>query len=505
MKKNILTILLAGLLTMSAISCANNPSTNPNNTGDPTSQTSSSGTTNNNQDPPIVNPPESDYTTVDETVYAVVKNLNLRTSASTSDSALANIQLPFGTELHRTKYNSTWSKVTYNGTEYYVASVYLTRDDINAKHFTAITPKEMYATDAVKVRLYPSTHTELSKREHIIKTLKKNDAVTVVATGSGWYQIRIDEKLYYVASKYLSDTKASGVESLGDYLTAFRNGSYTQPQTMFIATEEANVRLYPSFDNSFSTIVDTYQKGTQVTVIAQAMVNGKMWTQISVPNADDPAAPSARYYVSLDCLSATQGGSSLDLTQLLNLYTGFKIYPEEKTMYVTNDVENGLVIRISPSIPNAEPGSKEYYANCLEASLWPKAKTAITVSAYGTGDHSGWYIINYENGYYFVKANYLTTNANGTPVLTLEAVLGAYSTLRQCTETEMVILKDTNYYSAPSMKAEEKIGTYTTNDRVTVIAEGTVGEYGIYVIKGADGNCYFITSEPTNVAPVTPN
>ena len=491
MKKKILTILLAGLMAMSAISCGEpsvNPNENPNGTSGPTGTTGTTGTTQ-----PPVNTDQ--YITANDVVYAVVNNLNLRTAPSTSASAPK--QVAFATELVRVKYNSNWTVVNYDGAEYYVSTAYLTTDDIAAKKFTPHAEKEMYATEAVKVRLYPTTHAELSKAEHILKTLKANDAVTVVGTGTGWYQVKIDGKLYYVAASYLSTTKKSGVESLGDYVTQFKNGAYNQPQTMFIATDEANVRLYPS-SAAFSFIVDTLQKGDRGSVVAQATINGNVWAQIQIEDPNDPAAPPAKYYISLDCLSATEGGASLDLTQLLTLYPSFKTYTEPKTMYVATTVEVSLAVRLSPSIPAAP----DTYANCLDSALWPKAKTTLTVVAYGTGTNAGWSIISYANGFYFVNTVYLTPNANGTPVLTLEAVLAQYPSITQCTEKSMVILKNTNYYSVPSMAAAEKLGTFEAGKTVTVIASGMVGAYDIYVIKGEDGNCWFITADASYVGAI---
>ena len=495
MKKRILTILLAGLLSVSATSCMINPSQNPGTSG-----TGTTTTTTGNQDPGTS---PDQFREVNETVYAVVDNLNLRISADTQPSTIAK-QVAFKTELQRVGVNNTWSKVKCAGddTVYFVSTAYLTTDDIAVKHFTAHAEKTMYATEAVKVRHYPTTHEELSKKEHILKTLQKNESVLVVGTGNGWYQVKFagDDKFYYVSSDYLSTTQVSTQDGLGDYIKAFKDGAYTQPQQMYIATDSANVRKYPSADNSFSSIVDTYVKGTAVTVVAQATINSRLWAQISVPDATDPAAPPAMYYISLDCLSATQGGASLDLAQTLAIYTNFKTYsnPTTKTMYVANTVETSLVIRTSPSIPEGN----DAYTNCIDSTLWPKAKAELTVVAYGTATHAGWYIINYQNGFYFVSAIYLTPNSNGTPVLTLEAVLATYKTLEVCTETEMKILKPTNYYSAPTMQNDVKLGTFTADQRVTVIAKGTVENYEIYVIKGTDGNCWFITSDAQSVAPV---
>ena len=505
MKKRILTILLAGLLTMSAVACANNPSQNPGTTSgsnDNTTATSgttgTTGTTGNNS---------GSYQDVNEKVYAVIDKLNLRTAPDTSASSLTGLTVNITTEMVRTKYNSSWSKVTYEGKEYYVSSAYLTTDDIGARYFTAHAAKTMYATDSnVRVRLYPTTHSELSKPEHIIKKLEKNDTVTVVGTSEKWYQISMEGKLYYVSVDYLSATEVSGQSSLGNYIEAFREAALPQAQTMYISTEQANLRLYPSNDNAFSYIIDTYQKNDAVTVVSKATINGTLWAQILVYDAQDPAAPPARYYISHDCLTPVQGGTSIDLPTLLSQYPTFKTYPETVKMYVSNKVETSMPVRTSPVLPNVDPAEKpnEYYANCLDSALWPKAKAEISVVAYGTGDHTGWYIISYENGFHFVKAVHLTTNANGEPVLTLDIVLSTYTDLKQCTEEAMVILKDTNYYSKPTMKAEDKLGTYHANDRVTVIAKGTVGAYGVYVIKDANGNCMFITSESSNVSPVAP-
>ena len=54
----------------------------------------------------------------------------------------------------------------------------------------------------------------------------------------------------------------------------------------------------------------------------------------------------------------------------------------------------------------------------------------------------------------------------------------------------------------PGLKGNGKLITFEAGKTVTVIASGMVGAYDIYVIKGEDGNCWFITADASYVGAI---
>lgn len=70
--------------------------------------------------------------------------------------------------------------------------------------------KKLYvSTDSLKVRKENNTTSE------IIDSLKKNDEVSVIEELDGWYKIKVDGKIGYVSSKYVSTQKSKEATSRG--------------------------------------------------------------------------------------------------------------------------------------------------------------------------------------------------------------------------------------------------------------------------------------------------
>ena len=100
-------------------------------------------------DEPGVTDPETPSTPTDptefvpvvgsETVYVVASGLNLRTSPTTTDAFNVAGSALIGTALQRTAKNNEWSRVTYNGGEYYVYSKYVVTKNITGSDFVVLT------------------------------------------------------------------------------------------------------------------------------------------------------------------------------------------------------------------------------------------------------------------------------------------------------------------------------------------------------------------------------
>lgn len=74
--------------------------------------------------------------------------------------------------------------------------------------------KTMYATEAVRVRTAPSLEAE------IYKVLQRREEVDVISDEGEWYQVFIDNQVYYVAGQYLKERS----ENQNDYLIVIDAG-----------------------------------------------------------------------------------------------------------------------------------------------------------------------------------------------------------------------------------------------------------------------------------------
>ena len=147
---------------------------------------------------------EITFTEQKDTVYVIHSSnqVHLRSEPSMADGTAKGV-VTNGTELSRIAISSdgAWSKVLYDGNEYYIGtSCVTTMKDLDAG-FTA-TSKTLTLAGSLYVRIAPSMDNEA------IDTLYKGDVVTVVAenTETGWYKVTFDGT--YASEGYIvSDAK----------------------------------------------------------------------------------------------------------------------------------------------------------------------------------------------------------------------------------------------------------------------------------------------------------
>ena len=125
-----------------------------------------------------------------DTVYVIHSSnqVHLRSEPNMLDGTQKGV-VANGTELQRIAISSdgAWSKVVYDGAEYYIGTACITTlKDLDAG-FTA-TSKTLTLAGSLYVRIAPSMDNEA------IDTLYKGDVVTVVAenTETGWYKVTFD-------------------------------------------------------------------------------------------------------------------------------------------------------------------------------------------------------------------------------------------------------------------------------------------------------------------------
>ena len=152
MKKRIVALLLAGLMSATALASCRVQNQNQHggtepNQNPPTNQTTPGENTNN--------PPAITWQEVDKNVYSI-SDVKLRQEASGTSTALASIAKE--TALHCTKQSTSWYYVEYGELKGYVSKASVTEINILGTDFVEITggSKVMYANaQTINVRLYP--------------------------------------------------------------------------------------------------------------------------------------------------------------------------------------------------------------------------------------------------------------------------------------------------------------------------------------------------------------
>ena len=471
MKKRILALLLTGLIAMSAVACKE-PIENPNLTGGSNNTSTTAAPNQGITDP-------DGYTVVNETVYAVVDNLNLR--AEPSSTAQIKYTVSFKTALNRVKFKNDWSVVKYEGGEYYVMTQYLMTEAFAACSET------MHVNDAqgARVRRYPTT-----ADNNVYKTLTQYTEVNVIGKTSQWCEILIEGSTYYVSANLLTSGATPKLTDLGDYSSKFAAGACNKE--MYTTSAQTNLRLYPSWENNYSPVKLTIAQGTKVTVIATANVNDKYgeWAKVKV-HADpaDPNSSMIELYVRLSLLSDNLVSNN-NLDSLISHY-GFERF--EKTFYVANTVEGGVPVRVDPTYPT----TGDAYANCISYAKWPQKLAALSVVAKGSFDGNGWYIVNYDGGYYFVGTAYLTPDAAGKPILTLDAVLVKYSTLSACTATTKTATQGGYVYNTPVLNGTKSFDL-VAGTSYKIVAQGSYQGFSVYVFEDENGSCWFADQSKFN-------
>lgn len=142
--KKFLAVLLAILTSLALVACGNTTETETDVESESESETETntdtesesesesetepeSETEGETENEPTVPPVDNTFVTRDETVYVVGVStfLNVRSSNTTEDSNNIVGSLKEGDSVKRVGYNETWSKIIFDGKEYYASSKYL--------------------------------------------------------------------------------------------------------------------------------------------------------------------------------------------------------------------------------------------------------------------------------------------------------------------------------------------------------------------------------------------
>ena len=195
MNRKLIAILTALLLSVSLCACGDNntekntESGNKININTEAPAGSENENVENTTEAATTEPVELVFSEKKDTVYVIssTNQVNLRSEPVVTD-ATARLVVDNGAELQRIaiSQDGSWSKVIYNGDEYYIKSTYVTSlKDLN-QGFTEVS-KTLYLTvESLYVRIAPDMGNEA------IDTIYKGNKVEVVAenTESGWYKIK---------------------------------------------------------------------------------------------------------------------------------------------------------------------------------------------------------------------------------------------------------------------------------------------------------------------------
>ena len=217
MKKIISLALATALVLLALASCRDTGDGNETPKGSgipdtpPSSPVESPEGTPGETDP--VTPPEITFTDCDETVYVVntESGLKLRTTPifDESDANVGAYADP-GKELRRIGYHETWSKVVFEGEEYYASSKFLSTE--KPKEPEVITFEDVsemvyiftgYEDGVAKVYPEPSRESQyITLPEGTV--LKRTGVYFDDAEGNGWSRVEYDGKTHYVRNSVVA-------------------------------------------------------------------------------------------------------------------------------------------------------------------------------------------------------------------------------------------------------------------------------------------------------------
>ncbi len=490
MKKRIVALLLAGLMSAAALTSCRVQNTNPGGTEPQGSTpTQTTPTPDNPYQPPV-----ETWQDVNKSVFTF-NEVKLRQQATNTGTALATI--PKETELHCTKQSTSWYYVEYKKGEEtisgYVSKASVTEANILGTDMVEVDggSKVMYVkTTTLNVRLYPSDNDNFSTK---MGSYKLNEAVTVLATNGTWARVQYAEgKTYYVAYAYLSDTEVEDPNDLTKYEGLFEDVDGTP--TMYVDNvSQVKVRKAP---NTNSDEVLALSKGDAVTVLKTGTVDEKEWKYVVVkvdPKKPGDGVTYERGYISADCLSYTNGDMLLE--DLLKLYPMFEA-TEVTTMYVLLD--SSITIRSNPVFPEEGEDNSLSNPQSTEQSI-----KSLKVLATGEVDGIKWFLVESTKkegetekvirGFVGGKAlEYLTSDPSGKKTVTIEELLLKYPEFEKL-ETPVTVktVSEANCYGTPET-TKDPIKKLAADMQVTLVAKEEGNFVTWAVIQDSQGALYFV-------------
>src|SRR5699024_871919 len=185
--------------------------------------------------------------------------LNVRKGPSTSYSSIGKLNK--GSNVEVISESAGWSKINYNNTSAYEASMDIDKKTTNTEDSTEQYKEiKVVNTNGLNVRKGPSTsYSSIGK-------LNKGSNVEVISESAGWSKINYNNTTAYVATMYLDKKTTNTEDSTEQY-----------KEIKVVNTNGLNVRKGPS--TSYSSI-GKLNKGSNVEVISESAG----WSKINYNN-----------------------------------------------------------------------------------------------------------------------------------------------------------------------------------------------------------------------------
>ena len=492
MKKRIVALLLAGLMSATALaSCTargNNQTggTEPNQ-NPPTNQTTPNPNTN-------INPPAPTWNDVNKYVYTY-KDVKLFEEANNNSADLGSI--PKDQEVHCTKQSTSWLYVEYDGKQGYVSKTSVIDIGLKFEPINESGSKIMYANaKTVNVRPFPIVNDTYSDE---IGSYALNEEVTVVASNGTWYKISYKDGFAYIKGDCLDEQEVTDPNDDSAYRELFE--AVADKPVMYVKDDVVNFRttpVVPSKEPS-KNIITPLAKGHKVTVKAKGVVDGKEWAFVLVeilPTNEGDGIQKKEGYIRFDYLSLFADETTLE--SLLEIYKpAFTKCETPEDMYVV--VGDTINIRSTPTFPGKDDPSN--YVTTLGSS--ENSIDHLKVLAKGTVEDTLWYIVEYTEKVGETEKTFrgfvgglalksLTTDPEGKPTVTLEGLLSKYPDQYNILPTPVTVTTNgvTNCYGTPELNETEpkKLADGT---EVLLVAEQKGDAAYLAVIK-TDTGYYFV-------------
>ncbi|MBO5898593.1 MAG: hypothetical protein J6R04_06245 [Clostridia bacterium] len=244
-----------------------------------------------------------------ETVYVVTSGLNLRTSPTTTDSLNIAGSAMIGAALQRTAKNNEWSRVNYNGKEYYVFSKYVVTKNITGSDFIVLTTPvttTVTAAQSLHARTIPYFADDPDiDGDTAAGVLLRGATVTVIAEAPDKSWVRVimaDGSEAYVNANYLAayggaSTSPEGTTPSTPTVTMQFN-TLTEPGSFYV--NQAGVSAYLQPDVTAIDGAQTLSKNA--TVNPSAVSTDGEWYKFYMS-----ATSTTPYYVQVKYLTSAEG------------------------------------------------------------------------------------------------------------------------------------------------------------------------------------------------------
>ncbi len=514
MKKRILALLLAGILTASLVSCVGNGEQDPDGTeGITTDEVTTDDEDESGYSPEEDDLDEDDFWVEETATVYTHSTAYLRQEADGSSDSITTV--PAASKLTRTKVSTTWSFVTYvdemtkTSYEGYISNNYVTKTDITGSDFELVTggTQTYYALDALNARKYPIA----AEYSTVMGSYDKDDEIKVVATNGAWLKVNYEtdedsgeDLYYYVSALYVSAEKGGAPLATNSFESSFVE--VTPAKIMYVSQAGYRLRSEPVI--STTTVLYTFASaGIKVQVTKQGNVTDEdgevmSWSYVTAfipPKQAGNPSTVIEGYIATESLTEEHPGilNLTSLSEVLALYPTFvSITP--KTMYIVKNAnaENDTIVNLR-STPEIKSGNVISYVSTKKGAVKP---TEIKVVATNNAD---WYVIERTDtkgniSYAFITSDPASVTADpaGAVKITLEnlSALGGFQVLDQARSITATGVANAFSYPVKDPDSASPVMQLKAGDSATLVAVQT-GTYPKWYAIDVNGVICFVGME----------